>query len=306
MEYMNALIEEIQKRLNIIIVDSTIPPQGMGSSVVFLKDENSNEYAIKQSEENNNDANVLRILQQSNVDLAVPKLIDSFTFEGKSIVILEKISAPLLETIEGMEMSKYIPSMVENLEKLHRVKSDKAGYLNSHQKYNLWKDFLLSFFNGDNSNLDWVKISKREGLDKQLILDSIDKIIEVISKNKFIDSNYSLLNSDFNQRNLFVNSETDELAAIIDWGEAMYGDPIYDFARIRMYIWHFNLGDKAIHEYYKLMNYTKAEKKLDTLYWLSRVIEYLAYYSEELNEFSTRRIRLHQEFLRDFDWDIFN
>lgn len=303
---MNNLIKEIEKRLNIRILDSSIPPQGMGSSVIFLRDDIGNEYAIKQSNENNNDANVLKILLKSNVDIAVPKLIDSFSFEGKSIVILEKISAPLLESVETSQMSKYIPSMVENLRKLHKVKSDKTGFLNSNQKYVLWQDFLLSFFNGNNSNLDWTEIVERQGLDKQLILDSIDKIIKVISKTKFIDSNYSLLHSDFNQRNLFVNPETNDLAAIIDWGEAMYGDPIYDFARIRMYIWHFNLGDKVIEEYYSLLNYTDEQKKLDTLYWLSRVIEYLAYYSEELNEFNTSRIKLHQGFLRNFNWNIFN
>lgn len=303
---MNNLIKEIEKRLNIRILDSSIPPQGMGSSVIFLRDDIGNEYAIKQSNENNNDANVLKILLKSNVDIAVPKLIDSFSFEGKSIVILEKISAPLLESVETSQMSKYIPSMVENLRKLHKVNSDKTGFLNSNQKYVLWQDFLLSFFNGNNSNLDWTEIVERQGLDKQLILDSIDKIIKVISKTKFIDSNYSLLHSDFNQRNLFVNPETNDLAAIIDWGEAMYGDPIYDFARIRMYIWHFNLGDKVIEEYYSLLNYTDEQKKLDTLYWLSRVIEYLAYYSEELNEFNTSRIKLHQGFLRNFNWNIFN
>ncbi len=301
---MNNLTEEIQKRLSIKVIDTSIPPQGMGSSVIFLKDDKGNEYAIKQSDEDNNDANVLKILQQAKVAIAVPKLIDSFSFEEKSIVILEKISAPLLESVEVTQMSEYIPSMIENLKKLHEIKSEKAGYLNSDKKYALWQDFLLSTFNGDNPNLDWSEISQREGLDKSLVLESIEKIVSVISKTKFINSDYSLLHSDFNQRNLFVNPQTNELAAIIDWGEAMYGDPIYDFARIRMYIWHFNLEDNVIDEYYRLMNYTEDEKKLDTLYWLSRVIEYLAYYSEELNEFNTGRIKLHQEFLRNFDWDI--
>lgn len=303
---MRNLIDEIQNRLKIKIIDTSIPPQGMGSSVIFLKDDRGNEYAVKQSDENNNDANVLKILQKSNVDIAVPRLIDNFKFDDKSIVILEKISAPLLDSVETSQMSKYIPSMVENLRKLHQIKSDKTGFLNSSKRYDLWQDFILSFFDGNNTNLDWTEIVERQGLDKQLILDSVNRIIEVISRTKFIDSNYSLLHSDFNQRNLFVNPETNELAAIIDWGEAMYGDPIYDFARIRMYIWHFNLGDNVIEEYYSLVNYSDEQKKLDTLYWLSRVIEYLAYYSEELNEFNTGRIKLHQDYLRNFNWNIFN
>lgn len=301
---MSNLIKEIEKRLNITIVNSNIPPQGMGSSVIFIEDDKGNQYAVKESDAKNNDAKVLEVLQQWNVEIAVPKLINSFTFEGNSIVILEKISAPLLESIEVNEMSKYIPSMIENLKKLHKIKSDVAGYLNSEKKYKYWKDFLLTFFNNHNPNLNWQDISKREGLDTKLILESIERIVNVISNTKFVESDYSLLHSDFNQRNLFVNPDNIELSAIIDWGEAMYGDPIYDFARIRMYIWHFELGDGVIKDYYNLMQYSEEEKKLDTLYWLTRVIEYLAYYSEELNEFNTARIKLHQNFLRNFDWDL--
>ena len=136
------------------------------------------------------------------------------------------------------------------------------------------------------------------------MLQSVEKIIEKIEKIKFDEDSYSLLHIDFNQRNLFVNPDTNEIAAIIDWGEAMFGDPIYDFARVRMLIWHFKLGDEVVQNYYDLMSYTPEQKKLDDLYWLSRVIEYLAYYSEELNEFNTGRIKLHQDFLRNFNWDI--
>jgi len=129
-----------------------------------------------------------------------------------------------------------------------------------------------------------------------------ENIIRKIEETDFIDSSYSFLHTDFNQRNLFVNPNSDEIAGIIDWGEAMFGDPIYDFARIRMFIRHFNLEDKALEEYDKSMSFTSQQKRLEELYWLSRVIEYLAYYSEELNNFNVRRIKLHQEFLRMHEW----
>ena len=82
----------------------------------------------------------------------------------------------------------------------------------------------------------------------------------------------------------------------------MFGDPIYDFARVRMYIWHFNLDDNILRQYYELVAFTHEEKNREELYWLSRVIEYLAYYSEELNDFNLGRIKLHQEFLRQYEW----
>lgn len=191
--------------------------------------------------------------------------------------------------------------MVNNQKKLHQIKSNIAGHLgNTDNK--TWKEFVMKFFDSENSDLDWNKIATRKCLDKELVLSSVKNIIKKIEQTKFIDHDYSLLHTDFNQRNLFVNPETNEIAGIIDWSEAMFGDPLYDFARIRMYIWHFNLGEKVLEDYYKLMNYTSEQKELEELYWLTRVIEYLAWYSEDLNEFNVGRIKLHLEFLREYKW----
>lgn len=107
------------------------------------------------------------------------------------------------------------------------------------------------------------------------------------------------MHTDFNQINLFVDPNSREIAGIIDWGEAIFGDPVYDYARIRLFIWHFNLGFEVLENYYQLLSYTAEQKELENLYFLSRVIEYLAYYSEELNEFNVGRIKLHQNYLEN-------
>jgi aminoglycoside phosphotransferase (APT) family kinase protein len=158
---------------------------------------------------------------------------------------------------------------------------------------------ILNIFTDE---FDWNDVANREGLDKSLILTSVEKMKKKINDADFKDVGYSLLHTDFNQRNLFVNPQTHEIAGIIDWEEAMFGDPIYDFARVRMYLWHFDLGDQAISDYYDLMQFTQQQKKLEDLYWLSHVIQYLAWYSEELTEFNKGRIELHQDYLRAYTW----
>ncbi len=82
----------------------------------------------------------------------------------------------------------------------------------------------------------------------------------------------------------------------------MFGDPLYDFARVRMYLWHFNLGNQAVKEYYELMQFTPQQKNLEDLYWLSRIIQYLAWYSEDPDDFNKGRINLHQDYLRVYNW----
>lgn len=301
-EFQNKLISKAEELLKTKIVDVQIPPQGMGSDVFFVKDINKKEYAVKYSEGSTSDVQALELLKEHNIAVPVPKLVGTFVFRKKPVVILKRIDFPLLESIPVDHMYKYIPSMIKNLKKIHEIKSDKAGFMTSTKKEISWKQIMLSKFSGEDPSLNWKEIVRREGLDAKLILAALKKIIKWIEKTRFLDKSYSLLHTDFNQRNLFVNPKTNKIASIIDWGEAMFGDPIYDFARVRMYIWHFKLGNKVLENYYKLLSYTPYQKQLEDLYWLSRVIEYLAYYSEELNKFNVGRIKLHHDFLEEYKW----
>jgi len=303
-DFQEKIISKVEEYFRTKIADINIPLQGMDSQVFFVTDADSKEYAIKcYARESNGDVLAFKLLEENKVDVPVPKVCGVFTFENKQVAIFEKINFPLLDSISVDHMSRYIPSMINNLKKIHQVKSDKAGFLTEIDKGLSWKEVMLSKFTGASPDLDWKEIAKREGLDSKLLLDSVENIIKKIERTDFIDKDYSLLHTDFNQRNLFVDPDSDEIAAIIDWGEAMFGDPIYDFARVRMYIWHFNLSDETLKKYYELVSFTPEQKQLEELYWLSRIIEYLAYYSEELSEFNVIRIKMHQDFLKAYEWE---
>jgi thiamine kinase-like enzyme len=296
------IIFKIEKELKIKIIETQIPPQGMDSEVFIITDSDRNNYVIKSGKGVLSDIEALKLLKKNKIDIPTPELYGSFRYKNKPFIILQKINFPLLEKVHKDKMYRYIPSMVKNLRKIHKIKSNKAGYLVEKNISNDWKEILLSKFLGKDKNLNWKTIVNRPVLDKQLILKSIDKILFKIKKTSFIKNSYSFLHIDFNQRNLFIDPSSDEIGSIIDWGESMFGDPIYDFARIRMYIWHFHLGNEVLKNYYKLMSYTTKEKSLEELYWLIRIIEYLAYYSQVPNRFNLRRIKLHQDFLRNYRW----
>lgn len=297
LHFQEKLTAHIEVEFKVGIVSTEIPPQGMSSSVFFITTSDNKEYAVKYGNDAMKDVPALDLISRKHIDIPVPALLSSFVFEGVPVVILERVRFPLLESVPVEEMSKYIPSMIRNL---HTIKSTSPGLLNEPNSKKTWKDMILAIFGGN--EFDWDEIANREGLDTELVLTSVEKMIEKINSMVFEDTKYSLLHTDFNQRNLFVNPQTHEIAGIIDWEEAMFGDPIYDFARVRMYLWHFNLGDQAVKEYYELMYFTPQQKKLEDLYWLSRVIQYLAWYSEELSEFNTGRINLHQDYLRAYNW----
>src|SRR3989344_366392 len=288
-------IEELMKDN---IVDIKIPLQGMTSKVFFIKTEERREYAVKYGKEAKNDIPAYELLAKEKINIPVPKLYNSFILEECTVLIFEKISYPLLESIRTAEMSRYIPSMVQNLKKLHTIKFHKPRLLIEKESNKTWKEMMLSLFEIN----DWEKISNREGLDTDLIQTSVKEIREKIRKTNFHIHEYSFLHTDFNQRNLFIDPKSDKITRIIDWEEAIFGDPLYDFARIRMFIWHFHLGRKVVEDYYKLLSYTPEQKKREELYWLLRVIQYLRWYSEELSEFNIARVKLHQDLLRKYQW----
>lgn len=301
LEFTKKLIKEVENRLETSIVDINSPPQGMTSKVLLVKTVSGQGYAIKFGDDAQDDVPVLNLLTENHINIPFPRLYKSFKFLGCPIVVLERIDYPLFESVPISKMATYIPSMVENLTKIHGLKSNKPGRLDNVNKVAMWKDVVLAIFNGQDFN--WDKISNRKCLDKDLVLFSVSKIIEKINNTNFISDNYSLLHTDFNQRNLFVDPKTYKITGVIDWGEAMFGDPIYDFARIRMLIWHFGLPITVVEKYRKLTAFNISQIKLENLYWLSRVIQYLAWYSTELSDFNLGRIKLHQSFLREFSWD---
>ncbi len=302
-ETQNQIIEKLEELIEAHIVDVQIPNQGMNSEVLIVADSNGKEYAVKYHRNGaSSDGFVLRFLEEKKVNIPVPKVLGDFMIEGRSVLILEKINFPLLETVAASEMHRYISSMIGNLQKIHRVRSDRAGFLAEIGEKRSWKKIMLAKFNGADPLLNWKKIVERRGLDSKLILMSVESIIKKIEGTEFAEGEYSFLHTDFNQRNLFINPASDEIAEVIDWDEAMFGDPVYDFARVRMFIWHFNLENSALENYYNLVLFTPEQKKPEELYLLIRIIEYLAYYSEELNEFNLGRIKLHQDFLREYNW----
>ena len=143
---------------------------------------------------------------------------------------------------------------------------------------------------------------ERKALDCNLVANALDRFRKILAASELELPTYALLHTDFNQRNLFVNPATKTIDGVVDWEDAVFGDPIYDFARIRMFLWHFALPETTTTAYYDHMQYSNEEKRREWLYWTARVIQYLAWYSEEDTAFNISRIALHQDYLRAIQW----
>ncbi len=294
------IVSTIEKLIGITVVDIKIPKQGVDSEVIIINDISGKEFAVKFSRESANDVLAFNLIKENNIDIPIPKLITHFSFEDNTVLVMEKINFPLLEAASSKQV--YIPSMIAHLKKLHTIKSNKVGMLSNQDNLKSWKELLLYKYSGQHPWFNWNKIAHRDGVDTELILKSVNLMRNKIEKHAFINKNYSLLHTDFNQRNLFVDLNSEKITAIIDWTEAMFGDPLFDFARVRMFIWHFNLQNEALEKYFSLLSLTEEEIELEELYLVSQILDYITWYSEVRNDFNDERLKRHQEFLEDYKW----
>jgi thiamine kinase-like enzyme len=191
--------------------------------------------------------------------------------------------------------------LIQLIKEIHLITSINSGPLCDKRGKQKWKEYHLSIFDGSNSSFNWSEIAKRDYLDESLILRSVERYIKEFSKMEVKEDLYSLLHNDYNQNNIFIDLLNNKVVGIIDWGDAIFGDPTYDFSRLRLLFWHYNLWDKVKNYYYKLLGFSSEQKELEDLYFISRVMEYLSYYSRKIDEFSIPRIKAHQSFLRNLD-----
>ncbi len=84
---------------NLPIEDAELPPQGMSSSVFFIKLIDGKEYAVKYGKDAMKDVPVLELITKKHIHIPAPALFSSFVFEGVPVIILERINFPLLEEV---------------------------------------------------------------------------------------------------------------------------------------------------------------------------------------------------------------
>lgn len=292
------IADKISQELGIVFVDFKNPPQGMGSLVFLAQDEKGREYAIKMGQDVGADVRALELIAQSGIEIPVPATLGCFDLPQGKTLVMERIDKPLLEDLPKEKMSEFILPMLDCLKALHGIKSSRAGMVGKTDSPEDWKAFLLFKYSGKHPWFNWRQIALRDGVDSNLIAKSVALMAKKISSAELPKEDYSLLHTDFNQRNIFVDPLHHRIAGIIDWSEATFGDPLYDFARVRMLIWHFGLGKDVEETYFRYLGLSVEEKVREEVYLQSQILDYISWYSQEKDDFNVGRLKLHQDFLR--------
>ena len=271
MTFEKKIIEYIENNLDFgkTMSEFVFPKQGMSGSVFFVTFKEIGEVAIKYGNDVNRDLFYLELVKKEIPDFPIPKVFAHFKIEDKYVVVLEKLNGTSFGEISVKNLPKYFSTVIHTLCNLHKITTQKFE----------WQKYLLEIF--ENRTLDWDEISNRNHIDKKLVLHTRKKLLEEIRNINLNLFSFSLLHTDFNQSNLLVDENINKITGVLDWEEATFGDPIYDYARFHLHLWHRGMDQIEINNFLNLLNMDFDGKKREKLYFSIFLLHYLAYYSEQ-------------------------
>lgn len=168
----------------------------------------------------------------SSDNLPIPIITEIGTALDYHFAISERCDGRMIDELREYEIENIVPAILDMLNALRQAdvsKNTGYGYWNKDEKgqYSSWQDFLLAV------SVD-EPTSKIHGWKESLATSSqgIEFFERMTGKLKTLASeSYEgrhLVHTDLLHFN--VLADNNKISAVIDWGNAMYGDFLYDFA----------------------------------------------------------------------------
>lgn len=205
--------------------------KGLWSQAFFFRQANA-DYVLRFGNESESYEKDRISAKYSSDNLPIPPVTEIGTALGYHFAISERRTGTMIEELGQDEIESLVPAILDMLETLRQADvstNTGYGYWNKDEvgQYSSWHDFLLAV------SVD-EPTSKIHGWKKSLATSpqSIEFFERMTEKLKTLASeSYEgrhLVHTDLLHFN--VLAENNKISAVIDWGNAMYGDFLYDFA----------------------------------------------------------------------------
>lgn len=162
-------------------------------------------------------------------DLPIPRVIEIGNLDGcHAFCISPRVSGTTLQDLSPEEIGNTLEATVDVMHTIERsdiVKIDGFGRFDGQGigGYRNWRDYLTSV--SDPKLYDWASIATVVGEDRIAPL-----LTRVLALAEGCPEVRRLVHGDFGSNNVF--SDNHHITGVIDWSEAMVGDPLYDAANI--------------------------------------------------------------------------
>ena len=170
--------------------------------------------------------------QMSSPELPVPQIIKIGKYQDQYYAVSPFFDGEPFETLSAIELEQTIPCFLGMMTALQSISMDSTdGYGTITAKgqgaFRSWREALLDISNDRPENLThgWKKILTKDPEAERKYNRFYERLTELVP---FCPEQKHPVHSDLLYQNLLVHNH--RISAVLDWGCAMIGDPVYDLA----------------------------------------------------------------------------
>lgn len=260
------------------LADASAAELGADHLVVFATALRRGRVVIKVGEDATTDAYVLDQLR--DLPVLVPRPLAGGTIvadrQSYPTVVMTRVAGVDLATVP--DQHRYLPELVAQLRLVHRLTTiGAAGTVRDVMQGNAptsWKAYLREILSGRNEEFDWESLYRSPLVDAGVLRRAVARLGEELEALPE-PPRYHLLHGDLNPANVLVADG--QLTGIIDWSYARYGDPLFDFARLRMNPF-VRRSPEVTAAYFALLALSGEEQAREAFYFRFNLVEYVNWY----------------------------
>ncbi|HEX5504419.1 MAG TPA: aminoglycoside phosphotransferase family protein [Thermomicrobiales bacterium] len=264
---------------------------GADHLIVFATTPDGGRVVVKVGDDAHTDAYVLDLLRGRRVP--VPRLLarGEVRADGRRYpaAVMTRVDGELLAASAAPRT--YLPAIVAQLRRAHLVATARgAGPLlrvaRGAGAPMSWRAHLLAILHGGDPEFDWDALCARPAIDAAVLRRAITAVGARVAALPGPPS-YRLLHGDLNPYNILIAGGA--LTGIIDWSYTRYGDPLFDFARLRMNLF-VRQDPAATRDYFALLDLAPDARECEQTYYLFNLLEYVNWYAQSRDD---ARVRKH-------------
>jgi hygromycin-B 4-O-kinase len=216
-------------------------------------------------------------------DLPIPRILETGRTPDGYFAISERARGIGLDEIGEAQMKAVLPALLATLDAIADADiSGRTGFgtwgPNGSSRRETWRDALLDVGN-DRAGYrthGWRQRLTESPVGTRPFEIAFERLVELVEP---CPEERHLVHSDLLNSNVLV--EGDRVTAVLDWGSAKYGDPIYDGAWLSFWwpwyrAWRSIDVDRILEEHYTANNLERVEERL-RCYRLHTGLEGMAY-----------------------------
>jgi len=172
----------------------------------------------------------------SSAALPIPKVLEVGEAESGFYAVSERAPGTPLDELDESGMRTLLPRLLDALEALQELEPrDHHGFglwrLDGTAPSETWAEALLTVADRSERMAGWRERLDASPQDAEVFDAGVEKLRRLAPR---LPDLRSIVHSDLLNRNVLVDAG--RLTGVIDWGNALYGDPLYDIAWL-LYWW---------------------------------------------------------------------